>query len=442
MLPPTEHLSCISPAQPRHRYGRPTMPIAFPRASHIARNESGSTAIIFGLTTFVVLFAAGFAIDQGRAYIAAETTTSALDASALAAAKAMREQNLADAQLKKIAQDYFSANINGAAKNMANWGSLDVVIDRQTGSVKVTVPVSVPTTFARIAGFNDISFNRSSTAAFSLIDVELGVMLDVTGSMNQQNKLTDLKSAMATLVNTMIPNTPGPGQVRLGLAPFSGAVNVGNLASVISNNRSLDGCVIERLNAAQRFTDDSPVGSPFAVKGDLNTTPAYACPNAKLVPLTSDKQALINSVSSYLATGCTGGHMGVTWAWNLVSPSWSNVWPAVSTPAPYNDGRTLKAVILMTDGLFNTAHVSGGSSCNDNNPLSSNLAKQMCDAMKAKGIIIYTVGFRLAGNNAAQATLAYCASGNSHALLAENGQQLEDAFQNIAVQLNNLRLAK
>ena len=418
------------------------MRIAFPQASRLARNQSGSTAIIFSLTMFVVLFAAGFAIDQGRAYIASETTTSALDASALAAAKAMREQNLPDAQLKQIASDYFTANINGAARNMANWGALNVVIDRQAGSVKVTVPVSVPTTFARIAGFNDISFSRSTTAAFSLIDVELGVMLDVTGSMNQQNKLSDLKSAMATLVNTMIPSTPGPGQVRLGLAPFSGAVNVGNLSNVISNNRSLDGCVIERINAGQRLTDDSPVGAPFGVKGDLNTNGAYFCPNARLVPLTSDKQLLINTVNTYQANGCTGGHLGATWAWNLVSPNWGNVWPATSTPAPYNDGRTLKAVILMTDGLFNTAFVNGGSSCNDNLPLSSNIARQMCDAMKAKGVIVYTVGFRLAGNVAAKATLDYCASGPARALAAENGQQLDDAFKNIAVQLNNLRLAK
>lgn len=418
------------------------MRIAFPRASQFTKNQSGSTAIIFSLTMFVVLFAAGFAIDQGRAYIASETTTSALDASALAAAKAMREQNLPDAQLRQIATDYFNANINGAARNMANWGTLNVVIDRQAGSVKVTVPVSVPTTFARIAGFNDISFSRSTTAAFSLIDVELGVMLDVTGSMNQQNKLNDLKSAMATLVDTMIPNTPGPGRVRMGLAPFSGAVNVGNLSNVISNNRSLDGCVIERLNAAQRFTDDSAIGSPFAVRGDLNTNSAYTCPNARLVPLTSDKQLLVNTVDTYQANGCTGGHLGATWAWNLVSPNWANVWPAASTPAPYNDGRTLKAVVLMTDGLFNTAFVNGGSNCNDNLPLSSNLAKQMCDAMKAKNIIVYTVGFRLAGNAAAKATLDYCASGPSRALLAENGQQLNDAFQNIAVQLNNLRLAK
>jgi hypothetical protein len=135
--------------------------------------------------------------------------------------------------------------------------------------------------------------------------------------------------------------------------------------------------------------------------------------------------------------------MGATWAWNLVAPTWSGVWPAASRPAAYNDGKTLKAVVLMTDGLFNTAHVAGGSNCVDGNPVSPSQARQVCDAMKAKGIMVYTVGFRLsnAGPGAA-GTLQYCASSAGHFISAENGQQLRDAFANIAIQLNNLRLSK
>ena len=272
------------------------------------------------------------------------------------------------------------------------------------------------------------------------MNIELGLMLDVTGSMKDYNKIDDMKMAVANLATIMLdPNRLG--SAKMGLAPFSGAVNLGPYAAAASAGRSKDGCVIERLNPAYRFTDDGPLMAAFGVKGDMATNGSYGCPSAKVEPLTTNKAQIINTVNTYSPGGCTAGHLGADWAWNLISPNWSGVWP--TAPAPYHDGQTVKAVILMTDGLFNTAFVGSGSSCDDTNALSGQIAKNTCDAMKAKGVIVYTVGFRLSlALPSAKTVLAACASDASHALLAEDGAELNTAFTNIATQLNNLRLTQ
>ena len=82
---------------------------------------------------------------------------------------------------------------------------------------------------------------------------------------------------------------------------------------------------------------------------------AYLCPTADIVPLSDDKDSLIAKVNAFSANGWTAGHTGIQWAWNLISDKWS--WTG-SEPDSYErikDGKLVKAVVLMTGGIFNTA---------------------------------------------------------------------------------------
>ena len=63
-------------------------------------------------------------------------------------------------------------------------------------------------------------------------------------------------------------------------------------------------------------------------------------------------------------------------------------------------------------------------------------------AMKAAGIIVYTVGFDLAGDPNAQALMAGCATDAAHAYLATTGADLTAAFQEIGQNIASLRVAR
>lgn len=403
--------------------------------------EGGSIAIIFALTSFVIMIAAGLAIDAGRAYHAASKMTSALDAAALAAAKSMREDaSLTDDELIAVADRYFRINVAGTGGNYAVIESIQAAIDRNFDTISLTLASHVPTVFGRLAGVDRINIPVVSTAVYQSSDIELALQLDVTGSM-AGSRLADLKFAVNELLNIMLPDEGTTNKVRIGLAPFSAGVNAGTYASAVSEGRSRDGCVYERRNLADQTSEAPAIGSKsFKVREDLSGRSIQSCPrNAVIVPLSKSKADLWDAVDSYRDGGTTAGHLGTAWGWYLLSPEWGSVWPTDSTPAPYRDGKTIKAIVVMTDGVYNTIGGVSGGDASATARQASTLAEDTCAAMKAQDIRVYAIGFQAPA--AALDMLRKCASTSGGFFEATDGEKLLGAFRAIATELNNLRLS-
>jgi hypothetical protein len=183
------------------------------------------------------------------------------------------------------------------------------------------------------------------------------------------------------------------------------------------------------------------------------------CLSNQIVPLTTDKNYLKAQIDLYEAVGSTSGHVGLAWAWYMISPNFAYLWPSSSQPASYSAANVMKIAILMTDGMFNSPYCQGvisadatsgsGSSsdhinCNATNGDSYTQAEYVCDGMHDAGIVVYTVGFDLSGQQAAIDVMNYCASEakEAHAYLAENGEELTAAFQAIAQDISQLRVSK
>jgi hypothetical protein len=111
----------------------------------------------------------------------------------------------------------------------------------------------------------------------------------------------------------------------------------------------------------------------------------------------------------------------------------------------------------MTDGDFNTTYCDGviskdsgsgsGSTsdhinCNANNGSSNTQALELCKAMKAKGITLYTVGFDVADLTSAKTMMNKCATDSTKVYIADNGEQLKQAFRDIALKLSSLYISK
>ncbi|MEM9571749.1 MAG: Tad domain-containing protein [Pseudomonadota bacterium] len=214
-------------------------------------------------------------------------------------------------------------------------------------------------------------------------------------------------------------------------------------------------CVFER-DGAEKFTDappgtgnylaahsawyhqyspDSPAGYwkvGFNENGEFEYT-GSGCSEPTPVELTNNRSALDTYISTLRAGGGTAGHLGVAWAWYLISDRWSSVFDGTATPAAFTDPEIKKAVILMTDGEFNTTgHQHQGDS--------QTQARALCTGMKAKGITVYAVAFKapLAGQN----VLKDCATDTDTFFNATSRQELKDAYNEIAVALSELRLSR
>jgi len=127
------------------------------------------------------------------------------------------------------------------------------------------------------------------------------------------------------------------------------------------------------------------------------------------------------------ANGSTAGHIGTLWAWQMLSPKWSSVWPSASTPGAYDPTRLMKVAILMTDGQYNTWYRAGGTS--------NTQAEATCTAMKNQDIVVYTIGFHMAGQTSAINLLKRCATSNAHYFFPYDGNALRQVFRTIGGQI-------
>jgi len=422
------------------------------------RNERGTIAMMFGLMLMVLMSVTGLALDYGRILMARRTLVEATDSAALSAGRALTDGTLTQAQAEQIATAYFNENAKGLAKVNATVPVPAMSTNTANSTVTVTASVDVPMTFMGVVGFKKVTVPVTATVAFDTRDLEVGMALDITGSMSGfpsgggPRKIDGLKTAFKSFAETLIPATPQLGRkIRIGVAPFSASVNLGNYAGKASNYRSADKCVTERETATYTGTAPS-FGNYFDVAADgvkdIDPTEGnvgqalYYCPSQPILPLTDDRTALINAVNAYQVGGYTAGHIGAQWGWNLISEDYAGFWGGAAAPAPYSDTqgakpKLIKAVILMTDGIFNTSY---------HHDQAKKQALELCTAMKDKGVLVFTIGFGLGNTGSelvAKQTLQTCATpGPQYFADASNSAQLDAALKSFAQVLTQLRLAQ
>ncbi|NBC14806.1 MAG: hypothetical protein GVY09_16025 [Gammaproteobacteria bacterium] len=396
-----------------------------PEREIFARDTRGMTAIVYALCLVPFMILIGFAVDIQRGTDAKLTVQSAIDSASLAAARMLQDTAHTDAEIEAAAIDFFDAAMLNAQGDVS-CASPDVTIDRVNDTVQVAADCSLPTTFGSIKRAQNISLGANSTTKAEMTRLDLALMLDVSGSMSGQ-KLTDLKTAAKDAVDILMPDGTGD-RVRIGFNPYAAAVNAGSYASAVMGPGWSAGdstCATERIGWAA-FKDDEPGASKWLRNWTWN------CPAASVMPITNNKANLKAAIDGLAAGGSTAGHLGIAWAWYLIAPDWDDIWPADSEPLAYSAPKSIKAVILMTDGAFNTEYMPGQGT-------SYEQSADMCDAMKARGVIVYSVAFQAPSGG--QAALQDCATSTAdHYFNAANGAQLKEAYREIASQLAGLRL--
>ena len=217
-----------------------------------------------------------------------------------------------------------------------------------------------------------------------------------------------------------------------------------------SKRFSISACVSERTGT-NAYTDVAPSTSPV---GRLYLADINSCPATAIVPMSTNRTSLKATIDSLAAGGSTAGQIGAAWGWYMLSPNFAYLWPSASQPAAYTQVDVLKVMVFMTDGDFNTAYCNNVLSndsqgynsdqinCNATNGNSTTQAQAICTAAKAKGVIIYTVGFQVGSGSTAETFIKGCATDADHVYLPTSGTLLKDAFSAIGRDITKLRLSK
>src|SRR5690606_33244736 len=143
----------------------------------------------------------------------------------------------------------------------------------------------------------------------------------------------------------------------------------------------------------------------------------------KIIPLTADQDALLDSIGKFKASGYTAGAIAVQWTYYMLSPKWRG---AIKTaklgagPADHDQRKITKVAILMTDGQFNTAFAGVNSNFNGQDSKTRQSAEAICKNMKGDKIEVFTIGFDLDNKDmskqereAAKSVLKNCTTADS-----------------------------
>lgn len=226
-----------------------------------------------------------------------------------------------------------------------------------------------------------------------------------------------------------------------------------NASSGAQRLHRISTCATERTGA-NAYTDVAP-STAYVGRGYLSR--ANPCPVSTILPLTSDKDALIDAVDDLQIGGSTAGHMGAAWGYYTLSSDFGDIFPDESKPAAFGRPKLYKFAVFMTDGDFNSSFCKGvlsqtstsgsGSTadqinCNSENGNSFTQVQEYCSAMKDAGVKVYTVGFEVGSSTTLRNALTNCATSSQYAYFASGSAELVSVFKQIGRDINEVRLVK
>ncbi len=181
-------------------------------------DRRGNVAIIMALCSGVLVTAVGGALDYSRSTTVSSELQSALDSGALAAASLTQDRNPED-----VVRAYVEAALADHPQLLASL-QLDVVADISLNSrvVNATASVAMPTTMLGLVGINTLTLEHTSEAIEQVRDVEISLVLDVSGSMGG-SKINALQDAAIEFVEIVLA-ADAAERTSISVIPYNGGV--------------------------------------------------------------------------------------------------------------------------------------------------------------------------------------------------------------------------
>lgn len=348
-----------------------------------ARNEDGAI-VGFGIFLFLmILMVGGIGVDVMHSEMKRTRLQHTLDRAILAAADMDQTR---DAQ--EVVEDYFDkSNMSGYLTDVEH----DTGLNYRT--VSATANWTHQTNFMKMVGVDTLSVPASGTAEERIGNLEISMVLDVSGSMGNNSRLSNLKIAAKDFVQTMDDNTED-GTLSISIVPYSAQVampdGVFDHMNVQGENQFAN-C----LNFDDSDFDDSGISSTQSYDRNMHFTwssssydnrdnnprtkvddgyqDCYTENSRKAAIMQSDSEVLKDYIDDMFASGNTSIDMGMKWGTALIDPDFrpiieqlvdqdedtdNGMVKKVFADRPYDYGTndSLKIIVVMSDGQNTRQH--------------------------------------------------------------------------------------
>ncbi len=266
------------------------------------RNERGFTLFYLAVFTVALLIFVGLAVDTGRAYVVQAQLSKAVDGAALGAARMLNSGN-PRTEAGNIYRANFPAGYFGTTQSTspseAGFFNVNTIAASGINVVTVTATATVPTTFMKLANFQEVQVHATGEATRRMVDLSL--VIDTSSSIGWRWQY--VRDAARTFVNSFDASSD-----RMSLIFF------GNGARVVDAMPSGRGFDKARLVAD--IPNSLPGGSTAMVQGlfrgwdELRTVPNGQQSGLRVIVLFTDGAS--NSVPGIWA-GSTQSRGYRTW---------------------------------------------------------------------------------------------------------------------------------
>jgi Mg-chelatase subunit ChlD len=394
-------------------------------------NQSGNITTFLAIAAVPIVLAAGSAIDYIRYADAKSDLQSALDGAALAAAL---PTGLTDAERIQIAKDYFNANFAYAQVEQP-----DPDITVSAASVRATAEFALPTGLMQIAGVSNMEYEGSAEVMRPFAGAaEVVLVLDYSGSMNAHNKYQDMRDAAIGMINSL-DSAIADGKLEVGIVPFSAMVYTSMSSAFVTQTSATPtwtGCTQDRAYPYNTNVD-TPSINPATKWGYFDNTSenrgsyncnAYDNKDLKIIPLTTDLDAVTDQLADMRPLGNTNIALGTEFGWNLLDPQ-----EPYTEGAAYDDELTRKFIVVLTDGV-QTSKEFGEDNSRSVVHAQTNLTA-LCSGMRGEGITVFSIAYDVT-DPAVTTLLSNCAPGRYFEPDAGD-EEIEEVFDEITGQIKN-----
>ncbi|MGR3615706.1 MAG: pilus assembly protein TadG-related protein [Paracoccaceae bacterium] len=374
---------------PKPQLARLTGRVA-PFLRRFAREEDGAL-VIFGIYAFLlILMVGGIGIDLMRFERDRTKLQYTLDRAVLAAADL--DQTL-DAQ--SVVEDYFSK-----AGLIQYLDGVSVSEGLGFRNVSAEANADVQTQFMHMTGVDTLRAPAASAAEESIGNVEISMVLDVSGSMNSNSRLYNLKNAAEDFVDEMIDNTE-EGKLSISIVPYATQVSLPNSFAQhlnLTGEQNYSRCVnfesndfynsgvntVDLLTQTMHFdpwTYDPHDDHNGLASGTLVGRPICEDDSRReTLVLENSRTVLKDFIDDLWADGNTSIDLGMKWGVALLD---EDIQPAIRSmvedgtvnndfadrPTAFTDHETLKVVVLMTDGQNTSQYYINEDYRTDDSPI-------------------------------------------------------------------------
>lgn len=341
------------------------------------REEEDGSLTLFALVLFILMtLMGGFALDLMRYEQTRTQLQNTLDRCTLMAATL--EQSL-DPQ--SVVSDCATKAGFGSSLN-----KITVVEGQNSRSVKVQGLTQTKPFFMHLLGIDNFDAKAVSAATQGITNVEIALVLDVSGSMSG-TKISNLKAAASEFVDTMLASDPNH-RISISVVPYNAQVNLGSVlrskynavnqhgvanvnclelpASVFGSPTLSRTLPLPMMAYADHAYGTNMVNAAVSPQ-DISAVPNYSSEFCRAVPqnivrlASQDASTLKSQINGLQAGGNTSIMLGMKWGLTLLDPGARGMYSELiaehqmpsnlaGRPFNYDDPNVMKVIVLMTDG--------------------------------------------------------------------------------------------